>query len=39
MQRYVNSSIRGFDNYGGSFAQAVQKINFSNTGTKTKPTY
>ena len=39
MQSYVNFSIRGFDNYNGSFAKAVEKINFTNTRTKTKPTY
>lgn len=39
MQNYVNLSIVGFDNYAGSFAKVVEKLNFSQTGTKTKPTY
>ena len=39
MQNYVNLTIVGFDNYPGSFAKIVEKLNFSETGIKTKPTY
>jgi hypothetical protein len=39
MQIYINLSIRGFDNYNGSFAKVVEKLNFAETNKITKPTY
>ena len=39
MELYVNSLMRSFDNYNGSYSKKFGKRNLIKTGTKTQPTY